>query len=207
MMRSGRNFLCLSVVCSLVLLAGCSEDAPTAHSPPASEPVPTEDLSPGQVAGVDVPAGRVDDAVGKLDGIADELMASSNIPGMAIAVVHGSDVVYSKGFGVREMGKDDPIDGDTVFQLASLSKSVGATVVASQVGAGVIDWSTPVVSELPWFALDDPWVTQNITVGDFYAHRSGLPEHEGDLLEDLGYDRRQILERLREVPLDPFRST
>lgn len=207
MMRSGRNFLCLSVVCSLVLLAGCSEDAPTADSPPASEPVPTEDLSPGQVAGVDVPAGRVDDAVGKLDGIADELMASSNIPGMAIAVVHGSDVVYSKGFGVREMGKDDPIDGDTVFQLASLSKSVGATVVASQVGAGVIDWSTPVVSELPWFALDDPWVTQNITVGDFYAHRSGLPEHEGDLLEDLGYDRRQILERLREVPLDPFRST
>lgn len=111
MMRSGRNFLCLSVVCPLVLLAGCSEDAPTADSPPASEPVPTEDLSPGQVAGVDVPAGRVDDAVGKLDGIADELMASSNIPGMAIAVVHGSDVVYSKGFGVREMGKDDPIDG------------------------------------------------------------------------------------------------
>ncbi len=207
MMRSGRNFLCLAVVCSMVVLVGCSDNAPTAESPPTSEPAPTGDLSPGQVAGVDVPDGRVDEAVGKLDGIAEELMAASNIPGMAIAVVHGSDVVYSKGFGVREVGTDDPVDGDSVFQVASLSKSVGATVIASQVGAGVVDWSTPVVSQLPWFALDDPWVTENITVGDFYAHRSGLPEHAGDLLEDLGYDRRQVLERLREVPLDPFRST
>ncbi|OZF46995.1 serine hydrolase [Rhodococcus sp. 14-1411-2a] len=207
MMRSGRNFLCLAVVCSMVVLVGCSNDTPAAESPPTSEPAPPSDLSPGQVAGVDVPTGRVDEAVGKLDGIAEELMASSNIPGMAIAVVHGSDVVYSKGFGVREVGENDPVDGDSVFQLASLSKSVGATVIASQVGAGVVDWSTPVVSQLPWFALDDPWVTENITVGDFYAHRSGLPEHAGDLLEDLGYDRRQVLERLREVPLDPFRST
>ncbi|CCQ15349.1 putative uncharacterized protein [Rhodococcus sp. AW25M09] len=159
------------------------------------------------MAGVDVPAGRVDDAVGELDGIVGELMASSNIPGMAVAVVHGADVVYSKGFGVREIGKDDPVDGNSVFQLASMSKPVGATVIASQVGAGVVDWSTPVVSQLPWFELDEPWVTRNITVGDFYAHRSGLPGHAGDRLEDIGYDRRQVLERLRELPLDPFRST
>lgn len=206
-MRSGRDCLCLAVVCSMLVLVGCSNDAPPTASPPSSESAPTADLSPGQVAGVDVPAGRIEDAVGKLDGIVEELMASSNIPGMAVAVVHGSDVLYSKGFGVREVGKDDPIDGDSVFQLASLSKSVGATVVASQVGAGVIDWSTPVVSQLPWFALDDPWVTRNVTVADLYAHRSGLPDHAGDLLEDLGYDRRQVLERLRQVPLDPFRST
>nr|WP_296773815.1 serine hydrolase [Rhodococcus sp. (in: high G+C Gram-positive bacteria)] len=195
----------------MTVLVGCTStsDSSSTASEMSSEPPPaaTSDLSPGQVAGVDVPDGQIDDAVGKLDGIAQELMDSSKIPGMAVAVVHGGNVVYAKGFGVREEGKDDPIDADTVFQLASLSKSVGSTVVASQVGAGVVDWSTPVVSKLPWFALSDPWVTQNVTIGDFYAHRSGLPDHAGDLLEDLGYDRRQVLERLREVPLDPFRST
>lgn len=207
MMRSGRKFLCIAVALSMTVLVGCSNDSPAADSPPTSETPPSSDLSPGQVAGVDSPANNIDDAVGKLDGIAEELMESSKIPGMAIAVVHGGDVVYSKGFGVREVGKDDAIDGDSVFQLASLSKSVGSTVVASQVGEGVVEWTTPVVTQLPWFALNDPWVTQNVTVGDFYAHRSGLPDHAGDLLEDLGYDRRQVLERLREVPLDPFRST
>nr|WP_245819750.1 serine hydrolase [Rhodococcus yunnanensis] len=206
-MGRNRRALCLTLISALVLV-GCSGGAPNSAPPTTSAP-PSADssLSPGQVAGVDVPDGRIDDAIGKLDGIARELMESSHIPGMAVAVVHGGNVVYSKGFGVREIGKDDPIDGDTVFQLASLSKPVGATVVASQVGAGVVDWTTPVVSKLPWFALSDPYVTQNVTIGDFYAHRSGLPDHAGDLLEDLGYDRRQVLERLREVPLDPFRST
>lgn len=44
-----------------------------------------------------------------------------------------------------------------------------------------------------------------VSVGDMYSHRSGLPDHAGDLLEDLGYDRRYILDRLRQLPLDPYR--
>ena len=209
MMRSGRKLLSLAAATIMIVAAGCSSDSTESEEPSTSSPPPTADseLSPGQVSGVDVPDGRIDDAVGQLDGIAQELMESSNIPGMAVAVVHDGEVVYSEGFGVREVGTDESVDGDTVFQLASLSKPVGSTVVASQVEAGVVDWSTPVSSELPWFALSDPWVTSNVTVGDFYAHRSGLPSHAGDLLEDLGYDRRQVLERLREIPLDPFRST
>ena len=209
MTRSGRKLLSLAAATIMIVAAGCSSDSTESEEPSPSSPPPTADseLSPGQVSGVDVPDGRIDYAVGQLDGIAQELMESSNIPGMAVAVVHDGEVVYSEGFGVREVGTDESVDGDTVFQLASLSKPVGSTVVASQVEAGVVDWSTPVSSELPWFALSDPWVTSNVTVGDFYAHRSGLPSHAGDLLEDLGYDRRQVLERLREIPLDPFRST
>ena len=61
------------------------------------------------------------------------------------------------------------------------------------------------VDKLPWFALSDPAVTRVLTIGDLYSHRSGLPDHAGDKLEDLGYDRRFILERLRQLPLAPFR--
>jgi CubicO group peptidase (beta-lactamase class C family) len=64
-----------------------------------------------------------------------------------------------------------------------------------------------VASKLPQFTLADPYVTAHVTIGDLYAHRSGLPEHAGDDLEDLGYDRAQVLERLRYLPLDPFRSS
>jgi CubicO group peptidase (beta-lactamase class C family) len=80
-------------------------------------------------------------------------------------------------------------------------------VVARQVGVGGISWDTRIRSRLPWFALADSRVTDQLTIGDLYSHRSGLPEHAGDRLEDMGYDRRQVLERLRYQPLDPFRKT
>jgi CubicO group peptidase (beta-lactamase class C family) len=152
-----------------------------------------------------LPENAVDKAVAKLDGIAEDLMRKSGIPGMAVAVVHGGKTVYAKGFGVRDVKTGDKVDADTVFQLASVSKSLSSTVVANQVGVNAIDWDTPIVSKLPWFALSDPVVTKMVSVADMFSHRSGLPDHAGDMLEDLGYDRRQVLDRLRQLPLDPFR--
>lgn len=106
-----------------------------------------------------LPDNAVENAVAKLDGIADELMKKSGIPGMAVAVVHGGKTVYAKGFGVKDARNGDSpenkVDPDTVFQLASLSKPLGSTVVAHQVGQGAITWDTPIVAELPWFALQN----------------------------------------------------
>ncbi|WP_399498558.1 serine hydrolase [Streptomyces sp. P17] len=60
---------------------------------------------------------------------------------------------------------------------------------------------------MPDFRLKDPWVTSHVTVADLFSHRSGLPDHAGDLLEDLGYDRPYILSHLRYEPLAPFRAS
>lgn len=152
-----------------------------------------------------LPRNAVENAVSKLDELAADLMEKSGVPGMAVAVVHKGKAVYVKGFGVRDVRAAAPVDPDTVFQLASLSKPLSATVVARQVSEQAIGWETPVVDKLPWFALSDPTVTQMVTVGDLFSHRSGLPDHAGDMLEDIGYDRRAVLERLRQLPLDPFR--
>lgn len=191
-----------AVVVSMTIALGCAT-----HTPDAPAPTSTAELSPNQVAGVALPADAVEHAVDRLDDLADSLMASSGIPGMAVAVVHDGKTVYAKGFGVRDVSTGEPVDADTVFQLASVSKSVAATVVANQVGAGTVDWTTPVREHLPEFALGDPAVTEQLTVADLLAHRSGLPDHAGDRLEDLGYDRATILDRLRLEPLDPFRIT
>ncbi|MEV6429623.1 serine hydrolase [Nocardia sp. NPDC051463] len=192
------------VVPAVALLVSCA--SPT-NGGAGSVTSATVDLAPNQVVGLALPDRAVEVAVEKLDGLVESLMADTKIPGMAVAVVHGGKAVYSRGFGVRAVGRDDKVDSDTVFQLASVSKSLAATVVAHQVGVGSVGWDTPVVSKLPWFALREPYVSANVTIGDLFAHRSGLPDHTGDRLEDLGYDRRQVLDKLRMDPLDPFRIT
>jgi CubicO group peptidase (beta-lactamase class C family) len=173
----------------------------------ANAPMPgLADISPPRTAGVPISDDQIDKAIASLDAIASDVMKRSGIPGMAVALVRDGKTVYAKGFGVRKIGESQPVDADTVFQIASLSKSLAASVVAYEVGAGIVNWDTPVVAHLPWFKLIDPWVTQHVTIADMFSHRSGLPEHAGDDLEDLGYDRRTVLERLRLLPLHGFRA-
>ena len=83
-----------------------------------------------------LPDNAVSNAVAKLDGSADDLLDSSGIPGMAVAVVRGAKTVYGRGFGVRDTRTGESADADTIFQLASLSKPLAATVVAHEVGGG-----------------------------------------------------------------------
>lgn len=184
----------------IAALTACGSPVPRTDAVLSDEP---PQLAPAMA----LPDNAVDNAVKRLDGMVGELMASSGIPGMAVAVVKGEKTLYAKGFGVRDTTTGEKVDADTVFQLASLSKPLAATVVASQVGAGKLGWDTPVVEKLPSFALSDPAVTRMLTVADLFAHRSGLPDHAGDALEDLGYDRRAVLERLRLLPLGEFRTS
>jgi CubicO group peptidase (beta-lactamase class C family) len=193
-----------ALVVAATLVAGCGSK-PAEEAPPTSAAPAQSDVPPPLVPAMPLPENAVDNAVAKLDGMAEELMKKSGIPGLAVAVVHGGKTVYAKGFGVKDVRNGEKVDPDTVFQLASLSKPLSATVVAHQVGVNAVGWDTTIVSKLPWFALSDPVVTQMVNVGDMLSHRSGLPDHAGDMLEDLGYDRRYVLERLRQLPLDPFR--
>jgi CubicO group peptidase (beta-lactamase class C family) len=122
------------------------------------------------------------------------------VPGVAVAVVAAGEVVHLKGYGVRVAGQPEAVDADTVFQLASVSKPLSSTVVAALVGDGVVSWDDRVVDHLAGFALSDPWVSSQVTLRDLFSHRSGLPDHAGDLLEDVGLDRAAVLQRLRYAP-------
>jgi CubicO group peptidase (beta-lactamase class C family) len=167
------------------------------------------DLSGNAVAAP--PAGEITPtgvqyAVSQLTHIIDADQAATGIPGLAAAVVYDGKVVYAKGFGVREVGKPAKVDTNTVFQLASVSKPITSTVISAAATKGKLSWDEPVRQGLPTFTLKSPYVSTNVTLADMYSHRSGLPDHAGDLLEDLGYSQSAIFNKLRQEPLTPFRT-
>ncbi len=146
-------------------------------------------------------------AVVSIDKLAQKQIDDEVVPGLAIAIVYNDKIVLAKGYGVQETGKSEKVDADTVFQLASISKAVASTVVAAVVGEKIVTWDAKISDLDPAFALSDPWVTANLTIRDLFAHRSGLPSHAGDILEDLGYNQAQVLHRLRyQHPDSSFRS-
>ncbi len=93
--------------------------------PPAVDPT-TQSLVP-------IPSHRITGAVAALGEIVREVLARTGVPGLSAAVVHRGKVLYAKGFGVRDINTGVPVDASTVFHLASVSKSLSATVVAGLV--------------------------------------------------------------------------
>jgi CubicO group peptidase (beta-lactamase class C family) len=153
-------------------------------------------------------SGNIGTALTKLDAFVDEAMEKTRIPGLAVAVVYNDQVVLIKGYGVRKLGNLAKVDPDTVFEIASVSKPIASTIVASLVGSGEVSWDDRIETLDPDFELANPAATEQVTIRDLFAHRSGLPESAGDVLEDLGYSRPEILHRIRLVPLaGPFRET
>lgn len=215
--RHGVRAAAAAMATAMVVLVACSSGgssksgasqagsaAPGASANPDSKTGP-ELPPPPAVSDVEISQGQIDKAVGSIDATAKDLLKRTGVPGLAVAVVHDDKVVYSKGFGVRDVRTKKPVDTKTVFQLASVSKSVGSSVVAGAVGEGKVSWDDPVAKYLPGFTLKDPYVGSHVTIADMYAHRSGLPDHAGDLLEDLGYGRDDVLHKLALEPLDPWR--
>ncbi|MCP2637046.1 serine hydrolase [Microbacterium sp. HD4P20] len=195
----------IGAVTALATLSGCSFGAPASTSPsPSTAPTVSEDPSADALATV-TPDG-VDAAIADLEASVATAMDATGTPGIVVGVVYRGELLFAEGFGVRDVDSGEPVDTDTVFALASVSKSLSATVVARAIDEGLVTWDTPVSQHLEGFTLSDPYAGSHVTIADMFAHRSGLFEHAGDELEDIGYDREAILERLRLIPLEPFRS-
>jgi len=171
-----------------------------------SEPFPAAGTSIANVRTVTLDT--VMGALPRLERMARRLVQTGEVPALAMAVVYRDEVVYVNGVGVCRAGADQQVDGDTVFQLASLSKPISSTVVAALVSDRDLTWDTRVVDVDPGFQLSEPYPTAHVTIRDLFAHRSGLSGNAGNDLEMLGFDREEIVRRLRYSKLaGDFRST
>lgn len=125
------------------------------------------------------------------------------VPGIAVAVVKDGQVVFEGGWGVRELGRPDPVDAHTLFAIASNTKAFTAASLAMLADEGRLKLEDRVIDHLPEFRMADPYVTAEMRVRDLLTHRSGLGLGAGDLLFWPGsdYSTEEVVRRLKDVPL------
>lgn len=105
-----------------------------------------------------------------------------NIPSISIGIVKNGELVYNESFGVKEIGKNEKPDANTLYAIASNTKAFTATMIAMLVEEGKLNWDDKVKDYLPYFELYDPWVSNNLTIRDMLSHRSGLGTFSGDIM-------------------------
>ena len=134
-------------------------------------------------------------------------MERTGVPGLAMAIVKDDEVIFSRGFGFRDVQKGLPVTPHTLFMIASVTKSFTAMSMGLLVDEGKLDWDTPVRRYLPEFRMHDPVATERLTPRDLGCHRSGLPRHDFSWA-GATMSRQVLLERIPHLePTRDLRTT
>ncbi len=114
------------------------------------------------------------DRLKKLETVMEEARVENHIPGLAIAVVKDDKIVFSKGFGSRDLENKKPVETSTRFAIGSSTKAFTAALIGMLVDDGKMKWDDPVSRHIPDFKLDVETGDEDITVRDLLCHRTGL---------------------------------
>jgi len=146
--------------------------------------------------------------IAELDEYIGSAREAWEVPGLAVAILKDDNVVLAKGYGVREHGKADAADADTLFAIASNTKAFTAATLAMLVEDGKLKWKDRVQEHLPYFRLHDSYVSAEMRVDDLLCHRSGLGKFSGDLLwYGTPYSPEEVIRRTKHLPpAGPFRA-
>ena len=142
----------------------------------------------------------------RFDTFVHTTIARWRVPGIAMAVIIGGEVRFVAGYGLRDVEHKHPVTPETLFQIGSITKSFTAAGLALLVDEGRLAWDDRVWEVWPDFALADSEASQEATVADLLAHRTGLARH--DRLWYLNpMSRDALYQRLRHLGLkQPFRA-
>src|SRR5215510_1431676 len=126
-------------------------------------------------------------------------MQRIQVPGVAVGIVDG-DAEHIAGFGVTSVDHPLPVDGDTLFQIGSTTKTVTGTVAMRLVEQGRLDLDAPIRTYLPELRLADEAAAAGVTLRHLFSHTAGWV---GDYFDDLGNGDdalAKIVERMVELP-------
>ena len=136
----------------------------------------------------------------RIDSVAELVLKTFDVPGMAIAVVKDGKIVHAKGYGVRSLKTKQKVDENTLFGVASNTKAFTAAALGMLVDEKKLSWDDKVVDYIPGFKLYNPYVTMEFTIRDLLTHRSGLGLGAGDLMmfpDSSNFTREDIIRNLR----------
>lgn len=134
-------------------------------------------------------------ALAGIDAVIEQELKTFQVPGVAVAVVVGDDVVLSKGYGLRDVEKKLPMAAETQMPIASVTKQFTVAALGTLVRQGKLDWDKPVREYLPDFRLHNEYATSHATPRDLVTHRIGLPRHDF-IWYGTTLNREQIYHRL-----------
>jgi CubicO group peptidase (beta-lactamase class C family) len=123
-----------------------------------------------------------DTRIARLSTFIDHARDVLGVPGVALGLVQNGKVVFAGGFGVRELGKPDKVDADTLFMIASNTKAMTTLLLAKLVDEGKLGWDTPVTKLLPSFKLGDEATTRQVLVRHLICACTGLPRQDFEWL-------------------------
>lgn len=142
-----------------------------------------------------------------VDRMVEETLRAWKVPGAAVAIVRDDRVVYLKSFGVKEVGKSEPITPDTLFGIASTTKAFTTATMALLVDEKKLSWDDPVRKYIPYFHLDDACADSLVTMRDIVTHRTGLAGHD-ELWDNTPLTREELIRRVGNLELaKPIRTT
>ena len=140
------------------------------------------------------------------DDFVNKALHDWKVPGLAMAVVRGDDVLLARGYGDRDLAGKLPVTPRTLFAIGSATKAFTTFLLATLVDEGKLDWETPVAQYIPGFKLMDPMASERMNAVDLVTHRSGLPRHDA-LWYNATLSRTEMVERLRWLePSKDFRT-
>lgn len=140
------------------------------------------------------------------DRYVSQAVKAWEIPGLAIAVVSGDSVLFAKGYGVRTLGRPEPVDIHTRFAIGSTTKAMTSLAVLMAADSGELSLEDPVQRHLPSLQLYDPVMTREMTVRDLLTHHTGLPGAD-QLWAGNDYPPAEIIRRMRWLkPTASFRN-
>jgi len=180
---------------------------PPARGPHACRPEALLSALTALIVGSAAPLRAQSDPLQGFDAYVQKAVTDWDATGLAIAVVKDGKLLFAKGYGVRDVDAGGAVDEHTRFAIGSTTKAMTAAALGMLVDEGKLSWDDPVTKYLPWFQLQDPWVTREITIRDLLTHRAGLGN-----ADFLWYQRhtttRDVLEKLRLVtPAYSMRSS
>lgn len=133
-----------------------------------------------------------------LEAFIEDGRRAAKIPGVAVAILQGGKVVLQKGFGVRALGKKDPVTPNTLFRIASLTKPLTSLMIAALVSEGRFAWDTHVTQLYPRFAVGDADLTKKLTMRNMLCACTGIPyDNLGTPFEYAGVSAEKMLERMK----------
>lgn len=124
-------------------------------------------------------ANKLDAArIAVLSAWTEEALRELKVPGVSIGIVQDGKTVFAGGFGVRELGKKDKPDANTLFMVASNTKALSTLLLAKLVDEKKLAWDTPVTQVLPSFKLGNEDTTKQVLVKHLVCACTGLPRQD-----------------------------